>query len=392
MPPQQQELELDAPPTSSMSRSKSMAVLSVPPPPSLSLSPPPRMRRTESLPGFHSIPPEIGGYVWTLYGRATVQELRPHQQIKVELVDWKLAHHSKVTCILNYDTVTVLATQTLHTMSVVERLEYANALKNVASTEQQAKRYGNACHLYHETLTIVKAVLQDPATQEERADCLLMTVKCCNHAATCALHVDRYDQALEWTKNSMMVLDALERKASPDHPPPSNNNNSVAWVGTVKLFGECRIKALLVMAEALLGMNEKHAAKQLLEQASGVIEHYTAPEYLRQPAFKPFVRRFVAHQKTIKALKKKCKVRTPVPAVAEEDEPVAETLWSRPRRVKFSDDDEKPVTSSKNPESDDGGMSNVSARNNRSAVVYGAVLMGSLVVVVGLWVRRSRRA
>lgn len=247
--------------------------------------------RSTSMPGLSVEQPEVGGYVWTVYGRASVKDLRSNL-VHVELLDWKLANNRRVTCYFQYNAVHVLATKTTRDMNISEHIEYAQALKESASSEHLLKNVGNAVSLFTQAVRVYQRVLRD-ARHEERADCLIPVVVCCNTAASNCLKLDRYDQALELSKQAMMALDALELKTVDPAAPA---------VGQVKLFGESRIKALMNMAEALAGLGQKADAKRVLEQAEAVLRSYN--ELTSKPEFARISKHFAACQKYIKKLRK----------------------------------------------------------------------------------------
>jgi len=275
---------------------------------------------------------EVGGQVLTLYGRGRILQVRS-KQVKIQCLNWKLANNSKVVmCINNSDVLATLSkTKATHMASVDDKCRYFAALKKAAQAELLSGRLGSALDLYRKTITVVTALLQHDTERNasQRADWLVTVVKCSNSAAMLCLELDLYGECMALTRNAMLVLDALEgdsggksRKKKDDDAVVGVSNGSfdadddhvstdtpvsLQQVGQVKLFGECRVQALLYMATALLELDQPAACKTACQQAQACLVKYSAPEYMDHPEYRSILKRLVKLQKKLKEIKKQAR-------------------------------------------------------------------------------------
>lgn len=112
---------------------------------------------------FPSIKPEIGSDVITTFGRGKVVELRDDDDvIVVRLSSWRLAGRSNVTCYFSSSSVGqsvhVVRPHRIYEMSVYEKIEHAQKLKESAATSFSTKNYQDALQKYAEAVDAVRYI------------------------------------------------------------------------------------------------------------------------------------------------------------------------------------------------------------------------------------------
>jgi hypothetical protein len=332
--------------------------------------------------------PEVGGTVLTPFGLARVLQVRSRGVVKCQLKG--SIQGAKSLCILNESTYQVLSQVATSDMSPVELAQYALRLQTHALAEAKLHHSGRALQLYERVLAVASQLLQQRASmpQSQRGDWVIRTVKCSIEAARVAIQLQLFPLALDYTKDALGVIDALDRKraaaatADGTSPPASpvrkssapangstkdedtsvtstSDSSSVASsttsstapggdlqdLGCVKLFGECRVKALLLTAQSLLEMRSggktlAFAALKLLDQAQAILRKFSTRQYLENREYRSTLKVFVSLQKDLKRLKKQAKliIKPKAPAVEKAASPGRFTSFFRLRRVMFADD------------------------------------------------------
>ena len=314
---------------------------------------------------------DVGAQVMTPYGRGKVVNVNG-STLQIQLCTWKLANHQSVHCYVPVDSTTavqLLRPKPYKNLSLDEKVVYAQRLKLCAtqlstttsagksrSTDTGKYLYTNeqwALDLYRKSIHVTTSLLSTTKQQQlwesslsslisplsttsntnnsffmaststkdmstRKAEWLIQSVKCSNAAASCAMRLEQYDEALEWAKNALVILQALEKSKTPNDDASSQVTNTsgthklLEWslgqeeekkqdddflfvddsessdsgpgswqslseqspkqlepLGAVKLFGDCRCHALLVTAEALLRKDpqHRHASRRILEKA-----------------------------------------------------------------------------------------------------------------------------
>jgi tetratricopeptide (TPR) repeat protein len=229
---------------------------------------------------YESVAPMVGDDVLTVYGRGRVIALKPPQTIVVELTSWRLAQRSTVTCYLDSSThqVQVVRKKTLHEMNNAwERVQHAQELKKDATRHFGTKNFEKALLIYSKAVDAVRNVQHDVnSTNELRADLVLLMITCCNNAATCCIHLAKYGLAIHFSKNALVLIDALyEKRGMKIHSILVKEGLSDA-----KLFGEYKVKSLLMIAKGLVmeQQGEYADAMDVLKQANEAIAIYAANE------------------------------------------------------------------------------------------------------------------
>jgi tetratricopeptide (TPR) repeat protein len=256
---------------------------------------------------FPSVPPHVGDEVVTLYGRGVVEQIRQDTDMAfavVKLSSWRLAGRSRVTCTLALLSVQVVRTQRLYEMNVYEKVDYAQQLKQEASTFFARKDYPQALTLYARAVDAVRYVQhQADSSNHVRADLLLLLITCSNNAATCCMQVKQFDEALKFAKNASVLIEALMEKKG------SNINKILQQDGynEIKLYGEFYVKSLLVQGKALMEKGETVEAIAVLKQAHECIAKYTTEEYTQNEAYKKSVQQLLSNSKEVKKVHAMCK-------------------------------------------------------------------------------------
>lgn len=245
----------------------------------------------------------VGNEVSTIFGRGKVTEVRHDSQIiVVKLTSWRLAGRSTVTCYLSLTTATiqVLPPKKLYEMSVFEKVDHAQQLKEQASALFSSKKFEEALHLYARAVDAVRYVQHDKnSTNELRADLLVVMITCCNNAATCCLHLKEWDRAHKFGKNALVLLDALYEKRGNSHILNLLNREGLI---DSKLFGIWMVKSYLVIAR---GLAEKHDTAEAMDNLKKAQEMITKFKTDGDPMF----RQLQNHEKEVRKLFGVCKDR-----------------------------------------------------------------------------------
>ena len=218
---------------------------------------------------FPSVEPQVDDEVLTIYGRGRVTEVRSDMnQVVVRLSSWRLAGRSVVYCYLSKEAVQVVRPKKIYEMSVYEKVEKAQELKQEAARQFAAKDYKGALQTYARAIDTVRYVQHKPdSSNEVRADLLVVMVTCTNNAATCCTKLQQWEEAIKFAKNALVLIDAMDEKRGKRIHAILNTDG----FSDVKLFGEWRVKSYLVMARALATKHDHDEAMECLKKAHDVI-------------------------------------------------------------------------------------------------------------------------
>jgi tetratricopeptide (TPR) repeat protein len=248
---------------------------------------------------FPSVAPMVGSEVSTLYGRGKVSEVREGgQMVVVNVSSWRLAGRSTVMCYLSTKSVQVIRPKKVFDMTIFEKVEHAQQLKKQASSKFSEKQYSEALHLYAEAVDAVRYVQhKKDSTNELRADLLIVMITCCNNAATCCVQLKEWDRAQKFSKNALVLLEALDEK--------KGNSNILKLLnreGTTssKLFGTWMVKSRLVVARGLAERHDPNEAIENLKKAQEMISEY-------KKEGDPMLRQLQNQEKEVRKLLTTCK-------------------------------------------------------------------------------------
>jgi tetratricopeptide (TPR) repeat protein len=319
----------------------------------------------------------VGSLILAPFGHGTVTEVRPHTgQVKVALSSWKLAsENSTVICYLNLAEIRVLSAKSLNNMSVMEQCRFTQTLKTVACELYNDHRYGAALELFTWAVEICTSLLQiddsSSLPKNERADLLVNTVKNSNHVGQCCVQLELWQRAKQAAESAIALLDALGRKQQqqtpgatatglmplPSHDESENGSTAsdpskppspavLAMIGQARLFGECRVKAYLIMAQASHGLGQDKRALAQLDEAQAIVKKYATPDMAKQRDMRTLVKHFLSYQKKIKKLRRTIQESSSVSKVSAAPKIISpspsEEAHERGRRVWFFGE-KKPI-------------------------------------------------
>jgi hypothetical protein len=155
---------------------------------------------------------------------------------------------------LTPDAVQVVRPKKLHEMSVFERVEHAQKLKEQAKEAFTKKEYEKALSKYALAVDAVRYVQHEKdSTNEVRADLLVVMITCCNNAATCSANDEqRWELVSKYARNALVLIEALEGRQSPAGTKQSKILEILIKDGLdqATIFGEWKSKSLLFLAKA----------------------------------------------------------------------------------------------------------------------------------------------
>lgn len=222
---------------------------------------------------YPSVAPLMGDDVLTTFGRGTVVELiRPTQVVVVELTRWRLANRSRVKCYLQRKDVQVLRKKTMAEMDGYERVAHAQQFKLKANAHFSHKLYDQALLTYAEAVEAVRYVQHDSNSNNQvRADLVTVMITCCNNAGTCCVQLAKWDEAIKFSRNALVLLDALHNKRGLQIHTVLNRDG----IHDAQLFGEWRVKSYILTGRALAEKQIYPEAMDALKLAHDTIVEYT---------------------------------------------------------------------------------------------------------------------
>jgi hypothetical protein len=191
---------------------------------------------------FPSVSPVVGSDVLTQWGRGKVTEIRDDDRKThvVKLSSWRLASRSSVLCYISVKECEVIKPYRIYDMDVFEKVEYANDLKQQATTKFKKKDYHGALELFARAIDAVRYVQHGAdSTNELRADLIVVMITCSNNAALCSSKHDDWGRAAKFGENALVLIEALEEKG--DKSKIKNILNSDG-IGDSQLFGTWKVK------------------------------------------------------------------------------------------------------------------------------------------------------
>jgi tetratricopeptide (TPR) repeat protein len=259
----------------------------------------PTLYTTQSYP---SVAPLLGDDVLTAFGRGTVVELRP-QVLVVDLTNWRLANRSRVKCYLQRRDVQVLRKKTLAEMDGYERVTHAQKLKLQANTYFSLKLYDKALLTYAEAVEAVRYVQHDSNSNNQvRADLVAVMITCCNNAGTCCVQLAKWDEAIKFSRNALVLLDALYNKRGLQIHTVLNRDG----IHDAQLFGEWRVKSHILTARALTEKQCYPEAMDALKLAHDTIVEYTTANAEDTTAISKSIHNLIVQGKEVKRLHTLC--------------------------------------------------------------------------------------
>jgi tetratricopeptide (TPR) repeat protein len=254
---------------------------------------------------FPSVKPLNGDHVTCQWGRGVIQAIRKDGTIVVELSSWRLANRSQVKCYLEPSAVQVVRKKTKSEMDVFERVELANEYKALANKQFAQKLYEPAVLTYSKAVDAVRYVQHDAnSSNEVRADLIVAMITCSNNAGTCSVHLHKWDQAIKFAKNALVLIDALYPKRGGKIHTILNREGYL----DSKIFGEWRVKSYLLMARAQFERKDYDAALETLEGATIILNEFngkTSTLLSQEKEVKKLKAHCAREDKAVKKLEKK---------------------------------------------------------------------------------------
>jgi tetratricopeptide (TPR) repeat protein len=190
----------------------------------------------------------------------------------------------------------------IHEMSLSDRVEYAQELKGQAAKDYASKDYKAAYPKYARAVDAVQTATEtsDNMSIDRRVPAIMLLITCSIKAAVCSRNLEQWDEAERFSRNATVILDSLEPKLG------ENIRAQVDQTAYSRIFGEWRVKSLMVMAQALAEKQNTEQAIKILRRAQDVITQYSAPEFALQPLLKSSVKRLRAQDEDILILQAQC--------------------------------------------------------------------------------------
>jgi tetratricopeptide (TPR) repeat protein len=240
---------------------------------------------------YPSISIQKGMDVSTPYGRGIVKEFvlvrirkrkrdntyhdeKVLKKYHILLTSWRLEGRSRVVCFLFSSQIKAVRPKTLLEMDPMERVDFAMKQKQIAGQRFAEKHHEIALRKYAEAIDAVRYVQHTRQNSNEcRADLLLVIVTCSNNAGTCCFQLGKFDEAIRFAKNALILLNALYGKRGMKiHNILLTDHN----LSDSKIFGEWRAKSCLIIARAETSKKTFDAAK--LREAKIYISEYMNKE------------------------------------------------------------------------------------------------------------------
>jgi len=221
---------------------------------------------------FPSIQATVGCDVTTMFGRGRVDEIRDDGKLIVTLSSWRLAGRSQVICSLSPKSVQVVMNKKVYDMTMFEKVEHAERLKEKANGLFSGKKYSEALNLYAESVDAVRYVQhQKDSTNELRADLLVVMITCCNNAATCCLYLKDWVRAQKFGQNALVLLEALHEKRKDSRILKLLDREGTS---DSKLFGAWMAKSHRAIARGLAERGNTEEAINQLRKAQECLSSY----------------------------------------------------------------------------------------------------------------------
>jgi hypothetical protein len=190
----------------------------------------------------------------------------------------------------------------INEMSLSDRVEYAQELKGQAAKDFASKDYKVA---YTRNARAVDAIQTATETSDKmgidgRVPAVMLLITCSIKAATCARNLEQWDEAERLSLNATVIIDRLEPKLG------EILCLQVDQTAYSRIFGEWRVKSLMLTAQALTEQQHTEQAVKILKKAQDVIAKHSAPEFAQQPLLKSSLKRLRAQDEEVLRLQAQC--------------------------------------------------------------------------------------
>jgi hypothetical protein len=190
----------------------------------------------------------------------------------------------------------------IHEMSLIDRVEYAQELKGQAAKDFASKDFKMAYSQYARAVDAIQTATEtsDEMGIDGRVPAVMLLITCSIKAATCARNLEQWDEAERFALNATVIIDRLEPKLG------EILHLQVDQTAYLRIFGEWRVKSLMLMAQALTEKHYNEQAVKILKKAQDVIAKCSAPEFAQQPLLKCSLKRLSAQDEELLRLQAQC--------------------------------------------------------------------------------------
>jgi tetratricopeptide (TPR) repeat protein len=158
---------------------------------------------------------------------------------------------------------------------------------------------------YSKAVDAVRYVQHDSDSSNEiRADLIVAMITCSNNAGTCSVLLHKWDQAIKFAKNALVLIDALYPKRGGRIHTILNRDG----YPDSKIFGEWRVKSYLLLARAQFERKDYDTALETLRGATAIINEFhekTSALVLQEKEVKKLKAHCEREDKAVKKLEKK---------------------------------------------------------------------------------------
>lgn len=226
----------------------------------------------------------VGDVVLCAYGRGRVVQVSSDtQQVVVRLSSWRLSGCSAVTCYLASNEVVVVRIKKISEMSVHEMVVFVQELKEKAAREFAVQDYTAALFTSTRAIDAAQYVNRKSGSSSSilQLNVVTLMVTCSIRAAACCRKLDQSNEA------ETIALDALVIIGNTLEHPKLDGQSIRTQVGKAdhgysRVFGEWRVKNLLVLARVSIEQQDYEQALQVLDNARAVSTTYATKECTRR--------------------------------------------------------------------------------------------------------------
>jgi hypothetical protein len=225
----------------------------------------------------------VGDIVLCTYGRGRVVQVdHETQRVAVNLSSWRLTGSSKATCYLASHEVVVVRLKKISEMSVHEMVIFVQELKEKAAREFAAEDYAAALLTATRAIDAAQYVNRKSGSSSSilQLNVVTLTIACSIRAAACCHRLDQRDEAATIARDALVIIgNTLETPKL--EGSIRTHVSQKADHGINRVFGEWRVKNLLVLARVSIESKEYDQALEVLDNARAVSTTYATSQCTR---------------------------------------------------------------------------------------------------------------
>jgi hypothetical protein len=230
----------------------------------------------------------VGDVVLCAYGRGRVVRVcSDTQRVAVCLSSWRLSGRSKVTCYLASHEVVVVRLKKISEMSVHEMVMFVQELKEKAAREFATKDYAAALLTSTRAIDAAQYVNRKSGSSSSilQLNAVTLTVACSIRAAACCRQLNQSHEAATIAQDALVIIGNTLEAPKLDGSIRTHVKNKRDH-GYNRVFGEWRVKNLLVLARVSIEQQDYEQALQVLDNARAVSTTYATSDCTRTPPLK----------------------------------------------------------------------------------------------------------